>query len=143
MKQSGILNNISIEENLSVLQKELDRVGVTGDDKLRLMLSIEEILLGYQGHFGNDTTFTLLIKKKGGKIVAELTVPGERCDLLGDPDSLILIKVLHNWSNAPVWDHSNGTNRITYSIKLRNSLKDNLKFAWIYTKPNKKFQSCL
>lgn len=139
MKKRGILNNLSIEECLRDANRELDRIGVYGDDLLRIRLSIEELLLGYQEHLGKDTAFSISVKKRGQKAVVEVLVPGVRLDLLGDPDSLILIKVLHNWPNAPSFGYSAGTNRICYSIRLCNSLGDNLRFAWKYTRSNKKY----
>ncbi len=76
--------------------------GITGDDKLRLMLSLEELLIGYRHHFGEDSGYTLKIGKKKGIVTIELLIRGIRLDLFSEPDSLILIKVLHGWSNAPI-----------------------------------------
>ena len=139
MKIKGILNNLSIEECLNMAQKELERQGVTGDDMLRLRLSLEELLLGYQNHTGKESDFTLYIRKKGVKVKTELMVTCSESDPLADPDSLILIKVLHGWSGAPEWEYIKGENRISYTISLRNSVRDNLSFAWGYTRPNKTY----
>ncbi|MCR5774757.1 MAG: ABC transporter ATP-binding protein/permease [Lachnospiraceae bacterium] len=139
MQTKGSLNNLSISACLDFAKKEIEMHGITGDDKLRLILSLEELLLGYQHHFGEETDYTLHIGKKKGTVTIELLIRGIGLDLLSDPDSLILIKVLHGWSNAPTWDHVKNVNRITYSIKLYNSFSDNLRFAWQYTKPNKLF----
>ncbi len=67
MKQSGKLDNISIENCINTAKKELEKYGVTGDDMLRFGLSLEEILLGYREHLGEDAGYTLHIAKKAVK----------------------------------------------------------------------------
>ena len=139
MRKEWGLNNSSIEGFLGAMQREVDRVGVTGDDMLRLRLSVEEILLGYQEHFGEDTTVSFSVRKRCGYALVDILVSGCSLNLIDHPESLILIKVLHNWPNAPSWDYYNGHNRISYSVRLNNSLSDNLRFAWKYTGQNEAY----
>lgn len=139
MKRQWDLDNSSIEECLSALQKELVRIGVSRHDMLRLSLSVEEILLGYRDHQGEAAKFTISVKKKSGTVFTDVYVPGESLDLIGYPESMIYIKVVHNWAGLPSWEYTKGANHISFSIRLYNSLADNLRFAWKYTKHNKAY----
>ncbi len=139
MKRQWDLDNSSIEECLSALQKELVRIGVSRHDMLRLSLSVEEILLGYRDHQGEAAKFTISVKKKSGTVLTDVYVPGESLDLIGYSESMIYIKVVHNWAGSPSWEYTKGANHISFSIRLYNSLADNLRFAWKYTKHNKAY----
>ncbi len=112
MKRQWDLDNSSIEECLSALQKELVRIGVSRHDMLRLSLSVEEILLGYRDHQGEAAKFTISVKKKSGTVLTDVYVPGESLDLIGYPESMISIKVVHNWAGSPSWEYTKGANQI-------------------------------
>lgn len=127
--------NRFVKEAGTVLEKN----GISKDDRLRLRLSMEEILLSYREALGTQTPVKLEMQKKSGKLKVIIDVAGTGYDPINESDSLILIKVLHDWSSAPGWAYLNDANIVEYSFTVRKTLADNLSFAWKYTAPNKKY----
>ena len=142
MKNKGTLDNSSINSLITQSLLSLEKAGVTKDDRLRFGLSLEEILLDYQGRFPKDSTVTAGFFKKAGKVKVEVVIEGDEYDPLTDTDSLVLIKTVHKWEAAPSYRYEEGRtgrNVLTYCFKAMGSLKDNLSFTWKYTGPGKAF----
>ena len=135
----GTLEDKCINRFVSEAGTVLEKNGIPENDRLRFRLSMEEILLSYGDVLGMKAQVRLDILKKAGKLKVTVNVPGDCNDPISGTDSLILIKVLHDWSSTPGWSYINGVNIVTYSFAVRKSLKDNLSFAWKYTAPNKKY----
>ena len=64
MKNKGTLDNSSINSLITQSLLSLEKTGVTKDDRLRFGLSLEEILLDYQGRFPKDSNVTAGFFKK-------------------------------------------------------------------------------
>ena len=139
MKLKGTLEDKCINRFVSEAGTVLLKNGISENDRLRFKLSLEELLLSFRDVFGMKTKISLNSLKKAGKLQVTVNLPGDCHDPISETDSLILIKVLHDWSSAPAWSYINGVNIVTYSFAVRKSLVDNLSFAWKYTAPNKKY----
>ncbi len=140
MKIKGLLNNNSIDNLITESLLALEKAGCLKDDRLRFRLTLEEILLDYQGILPKSTLATVRIKKKSDTIKVKVSIEGEEYNPLKETDSLVLIKTIHKWESAPVYRYVNkgaGTNVLTYCFKTRGSLRENLSFTWKYTGQSK------
>ena len=116
MKIKGLLNNNSIDNLITESLLALEKAGCLKDDRLRFRLTLEEILLDYQGILPKSTLATVSIKKKSDTIKVKVSIEGEEYNPLKETDSLVLIKTIHKWESAPVYRYVNkgaGTNALT------------------------------
>ena len=138
MNLTGQINNVSIEELLQKAQRELERVGVEEEDRLRFRLSAEELLLSARDVLGEAAEFRLELFKKSGREIAELSFPGAETKLPDPMGSPILFHLLEGWESAPELLYEAGENRVRYSLQLPGGMKENLRFTWKYTKDQRK-----
>ena len=136
MKLTGRINNSNIEELLQKAQRELERVGVEEDDRLRFRLSAEELLLAARETLGEAAKFRLELRKESGREIAELSIPGPEME---HPEvSPILSHLFEGWEAAPELRYVAGENRVRYCLPLPGGMKENLRFTWNYTKGQRK-----
>ncbi len=133
----GKLHNDEVDSYIQQVDSQLEAAGVLQDERLRIRLSLEEILLEYARVLGKDSDVKITVRKKFGRVRVSLDVPGEMTDPVNDTDSLVLIKTLHRWSGAPDWRYKDGVNRISFTVLTFSTTSDNLKFAWKYARKNK------
>ena len=136
MKLTGQINNANIEELLQKAQRELERVGVEEDDRLRFRLSAEELLLAAREALGEAAVFRLELRKESGREIAELSIPGQEME--HPEESPILSHLLEGWEAAPELRYVAGENRVRYCLPLPGGMKENLRFTWNYTKGQRK-----
>ncbi len=136
MKLTGRLGSVDIEELLQKAGRELERVGVEEDDRLRFRLSAEELLLAARDAFGEGSAFRLELRRKNGRQTAEISLPGPERDLAAG--SQILPHLLEEWDSPPVLEYEAGENRVLYSMPLPGGMAENLRFTWKYTKDQRK-----
>ena len=147
MKLQGHLDNSNIEELLRTAERELERVGIEKEDRIRFRLSAEELLLEYASNSEAYADFSLYIHKKGGSEQVELCIRGEEENLLpnangGEQDineipSPILLRTLAGWEFVPNWRYESGQNIYQYSLPMPKSVWGNLRFTWNITKQHK------
>ncbi len=140
MKNKYSLDNNSINALISEALLELEKAGVLKDDCLRFRLSLEEILLDYQKVLSEDGAVAISLKKKSSIFYVQIAVEGKEYNPLQETDSLVLIKTVHKWDSAPSFKYTkknHGTNTLTYGFTTRGSFRENLSFAWGYTKHSK------
>ena len=138
MKLTGQINSANIEELLQRAQRELERVGVEEEDRLRFRLSAEELLLAARDVLGEAAEFRLALCKKSGREIAELSFPGSETFFQAQAGSPILSHLLEGWEAAPELLYEAGENRVRYSLQLPGGMKENLRFTWKYTKDQRK-----
>ena len=126
MKLTGQINNANIEELLQKAQRELERVGVEEDDRLRFRLSAEELLLAAREALGEAAVFRLELRKESGREIAELSIPGQEME--HPEESPILSHLLEGWEAAPELRYVAGENRVRYCLPLPGGMKENLRF---------------
>ncbi len=94
--------------------------GVESREIIRTMLSIEEVLLRYQKHFGSDAQFTLDLAKRFGHIKIRITVPGETYDPLNSAsqadEDAYLQRAMVQMGQIPSWRYARGKNDILCSL---------------------------
>ena len=140
MKTKVTLDKKSINKAISELVSEMEKVGGIRNDCLRFRLSLEEILLSYNTEFGEKALVRIITQRKKDNLFIRIILQGKKFNPILDTDSLILIKTIHNWDNAPTYHYEargEGVNTVTYSFKVHGSLKDNLEFTWGYAKESK------
>ena len=133
-----------IEEALERAERELERIGVEKEDRLRFRLSAEELLMDSGQKSGKQTAFTLNLYRKNGREQRDLVVFGEENDLLSktrhctreayENASAILQRTLEGWEHKPVWRYESGRNIYHYALQLPKSSLENLSFTWQFTK---------
>lgn len=138
MKTGGRLATNDIARALGEADRELERVGADGDDRLRFRLSAEEILLELRDEVGEAADFTISMRKKGGSELVELAVPACHADPLTGGSSPILEKLLSGWEAAPSWRGKGSGGAVVYLLPLPRSLIGDLSFTWKFTKDNRK-----
>ena len=142
MKTKILLDNKSIDRLITDLSAELEKAGVLKDDLLRFRLSLEEMLLDYQYILGKDGEVLVRTSIKSNKLEIRLALLGKEYNPLKESESLVLIKTVHGWESAPSYQYEDGTvgkNILSFSFRLRGSLKENLTFTWKYTQPSKRY----
>lgn len=95
------------------------------------LLSLEEILLIYRDHFGENKEFTLSINRKNGNLRAALTLPGASLDPFAQ-DSPILQRMQEGLEGLADWSWRDGANRVDYSFQIYSSMFRTILFSWKY-----------
>ena len=119
------LNYTNIDAVSDLVTQFLTGEGVSAKDALRTRLSVEEILLKYLGHFGEDKPFEVVTARRFRTLRIELQIAGESIDpfaMDGDDGSAILSSLLANYGLAPVWRYKNGKNVVTFTAKKHKRL---------------------
>ena len=118
------LNNSDINTVCEKLDAVFAEHRVSGRNGTRIRLSAEEILLQYQGVFGQDTAFDVKCEKRFGSLRIVLTVC---CDSFDPTDNIpeeeiILRRMMESTECTPVWSFRNGVNKIAFTVRLHGRL---------------------
>lgn len=99
----------------------LSTAGVERREVLRIKLTFEEALLGYQSKFGEKAVFKLRLLTRFSSIKVELIVPGESYDALGNDreEDDVIRGLLAGIGLAPSWSYKRGRNHIIFSPKKK------------------------
>lgn len=136
-KQIGKLHTEEINAYVLNLDKELEKSGITTQERNCARIVTEEVLLDYRDKLGEEADIGIEYRLKSGKMKVRIVISGDSYNPLKDTDSLVLIKTLHFWNTIPTWEYVSGENRISFTIVLFNTMLDNLKFTWKYAGPSK------
>ena len=85
-------------------------------ESLRLRMMLEEVLLNYQAHFGEDKEFSLHTRKMSGQIRAVVSLTGERFDpfvIEDDEDLELLSRMTVDSHTDCMWSYKDDVNIIT------------------------------
>lgn len=90
---------------------KVDRKGI-----LRFRLMLEEILLKYREHFGEQANFSLRCVKYFKRLRIELSVMGEQLDPFenDEDEGNVLRRLMANIGVMPVWQYKNGRNIVVF-----------------------------
>ena len=117
------LTNKNIDETCkSIYEKTLEH---SEDSQLALKtrLMAEEILLGYQSKFGEETDFNCTFRKRFGRSQTILTVSGNRYYPLDEENQdEVLRSMTASFDNTPFWNYQNGVNTITWLNKKKKKV---------------------
>ena len=124
------LSDIGIEHTRETVEQYLSDNKVEHLEVLRLCMMLEEALLNYRGHFGENTSIMLHTKKLLGRIQIVIRLVGESFDPFcnaEDEDLNLLRKLNADSTSVCVWTYKNGENVVSFSprreLKLSSSKK--------------------
>lgn len=120
------LSNESITQMCEEVRNYLHTVEIDSKEQIRIVLSLEEILLRYQSKFGQDHICALRCGKEWGRSRITLTLLGDGCapftaGLDDDSESRILHHLLSNMGLEPTWQYSNGRNIVFWMLPKKKS----------------------
>ena len=114
------LSNTNIDLVCEQVDAFLKSVGVEGREVLRIKLTLEEVLLEFQGKFGEDECFKLRCIKSFFTIKVELSVKGMVYNPLEkDEDESVIQGVLATIGFAPTYAYKNGKNYVIFTPKKK------------------------
>lgn len=119
------LTNENIAELGNKIEKFLSAANCTQDNRLRLQLAAESVLLQYQDTFGTDKELTVKFVKRFGNYSIEYSLKGERYDPFESDEELnsdILRSILSYMEIMPAYRYRNGTNTVIFNaVKKQRS----------------------
>ena len=128
----GKLDNDSIGKAVAQAEKEAEKLGVEGGQRLRFALSLEESLLICRERCGEDAAVTLRMFRRGRRLNVALVLPTAFTGAFAREDSP-LTDLLDGWESAT----RNGKKCRVYALALERTRGDLLRFVWKYTEPHK------
>ena len=132
MKWKWKLDNDSIGKAVAQAEKEAEKVGVEGGQRLRFALSLEESLLICRERCGEEATVSLRMVQRGRQLNVEIVLPTGFTGAFAREDSP-LTDLLNEWESAT----RNGKACRIYTFELERTRGDLLRFVWQYTQPHK------
>ena len=93
-------------------------------DRIRIRLSVEEILLKYRERFGQETEAELLHEKHFGILKLRLKLHCDRSDLTDvlSEEDVLFQRLSESPGCVPVWSYKNRCNEIHYSLRAGSRL---------------------
>lgn len=114
------LTNAAIDEISERIGDFLAGQKTAEKDRLRLRLSLEDILLNWQGRFGEAAVCTLRYGRQLGRAFLALEVPGEPFDPLPQEEDEFggwSGRMLSGMGLRPMFSHAGGRNRVVLKLK--------------------------
>ena len=116
------LTAASIDEIAEKLDEYLTALKLENKNRLRIRLSLEEMLLKWRDRFGEEAACTLRMYKQFGRPRLTLEVPGEAFDPTAQEDGG---EDFSDWGNRllggmglyPVYSYANGKNQVLLKLK--------------------------
>lgn len=106
-----------IETAKAQAQAFMENLNTDHSAQLRILISLEEILLNYQQDLGQEQTVILSCYTKFSQQRIELILPGNPCEpFREDENSLILGRILSHMEFAPVWRYIKGENHVLFTV---------------------------
>jgi len=132
MKWKGKLKGDGIGQAVAQAEREAEKFGAEGGERLRFALSLEETLLICREKCGEDAEVSLRMLRRGRRLEAELVLPAAFTGPFSAGDSP-LKDLLNEWKSAT----RRGKSCRVYALTLERTRGDLLRFVWKYTKPHK------
>lgn len=112
------LSNKEISNFIEGLSPLMEKMYIERKNRLRLSLSLEEILLRWQNHFGSETIVSISIKKRLGTITISISLKGEQWNPLDldNSEAELNIPLLSKLQLGPTFIYKNGNNIITLKL---------------------------
>lgn len=132
MRYHRILTRDGIVETIEKAATELARAGVEEKPCVAFRIALEELLLTYRDHIGENAAFLLRLRKRRGTLNVFLTVAGESLDPFTQNNE-VLSRVLERFTDLPVWRYEKNTNHVSFTFTLYNTTLKNIRYSWKYT----------
>ena len=120
LKNEYLLDGAGIEGASELIAAQLEEWKVERQNRLRIRLSLEESLLRYRDHFGEDVPFVLTIIRRFRKLSFQIELKGEVYNPLSDSEN-----DLQEWNSgllmtlgmAPRFSYRSNTNILRISLQ--------------------------
>lgn len=133
MKCSGTISRETIADCIDRIGEWAGKNGLKKENRTRLTITVEEVLLCYMERLGTGTPFKIYLLRWNGDIHVKLRVPGRACDPFSE-GSFVLDRLKGTYDAPPVWVHEKGTNIVRLSFMVYSTLLKNMRFSWEYMK---------
>lgn len=137
MVKSGTLCPEQVETSLCAVDTFAEKTGLDKQNRLKLRLLVEELLLIYRDALGEDSMFSVRTDAKAGELFIVINAEGEEFDPIKDP-SPILLRILQDSFAPPEWSYSRGRNTVKVIVPVHNTLLKNIKLSWKYMQGQRK-----
>lgn len=115
-----VLTAQGIDESAEVISGFLKDLKTEKREILRLRLSVEEMLLKWQNHFGDEKEVEIACFSYFGQPTVQLKLAGEPFDPLGNEDDdsygTWSRKLLSGLQSTPMYSYSRNTNAVTFKL---------------------------
>ena len=137
MKLDKTLTIAEMQDAVESMEKELERVGITPEMRVRFRLTFEEMLIIFQEMAGEGKPFFVKTRIKKGEFLVRLSYDGEESDpfAAGSP---LLERFAGELDFRPEWGYNGKTNTVLFRFTLYNSARRNYRFAWKYVREHRK-----
>ncbi len=137
MYLKSTLSNTEIEKAMGLFTRELERVNIPSKKQISTKLAVEEFLLLYRDHFGENAIFTMQTRKFSNHLWLDLAVFGPRFNPLDEEKSSLLHSYLDSLERKPQWRYENGRNIIDFKYDTYNTTLKSIGFSWHYIKKHR------
>ena len=122
------LTNAGIEACLAKAEEMPENAFRNARSKKAVLLRLEDVLLGFSKHFGEDRIFMLSVRKTFGTYRLSVSVAGEYYDPLRDtyssPELQLFDRKLSAYGAGFEHEYRNGENRITASFAVKAQIPE-------------------
>lgn len=117
------LSNEEILNCVEVLSLRMEEMNIERKNIIRLSLSLEEILLRWQNHFGSETIVSICTKKRLGSLTISIYLKGDECNPIdfekNEPN--LDIPLLSKLQMSPAFTYKKGENVVTLKLSKQKS----------------------
>lgn len=131
VKMTLTLSHNDIHSLIEKLEEYLQKLQMESRNILQLKLSIEEILLRWQDHFGTEKTVDFICGSRFGQPQIQLCVPGEPCNPLDIQYEELdwSARLLADLGFVPAYTYRRGTNTVWLKLKKKKKLNPIMKIV--------------
>ncbi len=114
------LSNMAITQMCQGVEDYLKQTSIASKEQIRIMLTLEEVLLQYQTQFGEAHSCHLRYGKEWGRPRISLSVAGAGLNPFAQDEesasTQILRNLLNNMGLEPAWQYANGANVVYWVL---------------------------
>ena len=113
----------SIDAVADEVQRFLEQIGTERKNMLSLKLTVENMLIRWMAHFGEEALFSLSTGSRYGKPYIRLTLEGESFDPIETNDDFgdVTSRLFAGLGLYPTYEYSKNTNIVSFKLKKRQS----------------------
>ncbi|MBR0105237.1 MAG: ABC transporter ATP-binding protein [Firmicutes bacterium] len=137
MIQKGIFSPEQMDISLRAVDAFAEETGLEKQLRTKLRFLVEELLLIYRDALDEDSKFSISMKEKRGDLFITINAEGYEFNPMQNP-SPILLRIIQDTFEPPVWSYSNGQNTVKVIVPVYNTLLKNIKLSWKYMRGERK-----
>jgi len=124
MKKTFELTNEAINDSVEEIRKFAESKKAEHREVQSLCLTLEEVLVNLQSHFGCDYPVRLKTKKSSGSLFLYLDVSGKSFNPLENGEEGTETFIINALNMAPTYSYANGNNRIAFRLSVNQGAKE-------------------